>query len=146
LLSPYYKNYGKRIVKSPKIYFYDVGLVSHLCGISEKAIYEKGPMYGPLFENYIVAECLKKTMHQKRHSKLYFYRTGHGVEIDLILDHRQYKEMVEIKTSETFHPKMIKAVESLLESGDKGYLVYKGKPQAYQNNLDVLNYLDYLDA
>lgn len=143
LLPPYYKNLGKRLIKSPKIYFYDVGLVSHLCGISNQDLFEKGPMYGAMFENYIVAECLKKQAHRKTHSKLYYYRTSHGVEIDLIIDHRQYKECIEIKTSETFHPKMIKSLEGFLEKNDQGFLVYRGKDQPYQE-ISVVNFETYL--
>ncbi len=144
LLPPYFSNLGKRVVKSPKIYFYDVGLVSHLCGISDQKIYEKGPMHGPLFENYIVAECLKKLTHRKTHSKLYYYRTSHGVEVDLIIDHRQFREFIEIKTSETFHPKMIKSIESLRETKDRGVLLYHGKKLSEQEGIEILNYKDYL--
>lgn len=144
LVSPYYKNLGKRIVKTPKIYFYDVGLVSHLCGISNQNLYEKGPMYGALFENYIIAECLKQIVHHKLHSKLYFYRTSHGVEVDLIIDHRQYRELIEIKTSETFHPKMIKSVESITEPNDQACLIYQGQTRPYLEHIHILNYQDYL--
>lgn len=144
LLPPYYKNLGKRLVKSPKIYFYDVGLVAHLCGISNQKIYENGPMHGALFENYVVAECLKKVLHRKMHSKLYYFRTSHGVEVDLIIDHRQNKELFEIKTSESFHPKMIKAMESFIDPSDKGYLLYKGKTVPYHGNIKIQHYADYL--
>jgi len=60
LLQPFYKNLGKRIIKSPKIHFYGTGLVSHLTGIRTKELYEEGPLYGALFENYVIAEILKK--------------------------------------------------------------------------------------
>ncbi|MCB1115633.1 MAG: ATP-binding protein [Chlamydiia bacterium] len=144
LVPPYFNNIKKRVVKSPKIYFYDVGLVSHLCGISNQNLYEKGPMYGALFENYIVVECLKKIMHQKLHSKLYFYRTSHGVEIDLIIDHRTFRELIEIKTSETFHPKMTKPIESMIQPSDKAFLLYQGKSLPYLENIQIINYQKYL--
>lgn len=140
LLPPYFKNYGKRIVKSPKLYFYDVGLVSHLCGISNEKIYEKGPLYGPLFENYIVAEFLKKHTHRKTHSKFYFYRTSHGVEIDLIIDHRQFKELIEIKTTESFRPNQVKHLEMLLEPEDQGKLIYRGKDLQYSEKIQLQNF------
>lgn len=60
LLPPFYKNYNKRVVKSPKLYFYDTGLVSYLVGITTQQLYENGPMAGSLFENYLVTEILKK--------------------------------------------------------------------------------------
>ncbi|MCP5505808.1 MAG: ATP-binding protein [Chlamydiales bacterium] len=144
LVPPYYKNLGKRIVKRPKVYFYDVGLVSHLCGISNRDLYEKGPMHGALFENYLVAECLKLLVHQKLHSKLYFYRTSHGVEVDLIIDHRQYRELIEIKTSETFHSKMTKPIEGIIQPNDKGILLYQGKTRPYLENVQIQNYKEYL--
>jgi len=144
LLPPYYNNLGKRVVKSPKVYFYDIGLVAHLCGISDQKVYERGPMYGAMFENYVVAECLKKIVHRRMHSKLYYYRTSHGVEVDLIIDHRSTKEFIEIKTSETFHPKMVKSIEALMEPGDTGHLLYRGKEVPYLDAVKVLNYQKYL--
>ena len=145
LLPPYFNNLGKRIIKSPKIYFYDVGLVSHLCGISNQTLYEKGPMHGPLFENYIIAECYKINVHRKNHSKLYYYRTGHGVEVDLIIDHRHSKELIEIKTSETFHPKMIKSIETIREPSDRALVIYRGKDLSYPPT-EVMNYKSYLNS
>ena len=121
-----------------------MGLVSHLCGISNQKIYEGGPLYSPLFENYVIAESLKKHTHHKTHSKLYYYRTSHRVEIDLIIDHRQYKELIEIKTSETFQPKMTKSMGSILEPQDQGALVYRGATRPYDPKIKVLNYKDYL--
>lgn len=145
LLPPYYRNLGKRITKSPKVYFYDVGLVSHLCGIATQDVYEKGPMYGAMFENYIVAECLKRQMHRKTHSKLYYYRTHRGGEIDLIIDHRQYQEFIEIKASETFHPRMLQSLNTFLNPSNQGFLVYRGKNLPYQENIEVINYESYLN-
>ena len=143
LLPPYYKNYGKRIVKSPKIYFYDTGLVSYLTGIRSKELFHQGPMAGSIFENYIVAEVLKNEVHRKSNTELFYLRTSHGEEIGLIVDHKQYKELIEIKHSETFNPKMVKSIELFLEPGDKGYLLYQGKKQKYTPEVQVMNYLDY---
>jgi predicted AAA+ superfamily ATPase len=144
LLPPYYNNLGKRVIKSPKVYFYDIGLVAHLCGVSDQKVYERGPMYGAMFENYVIAECLKKILHRRMHSKMYFYRTSHGVEIDLIIDHRKSKEFIEIKASETFHPKMVKSIEGLMEPGDKGYLLYRGEGVPYLEDIKVMSYEAYL--
>lgn len=143
LLPPYYRNYGKRIVKSPKIYFYDTGLVSYLTGIRTKELFSNGPMAGSIFENHIIAEVLKQEVHQKSNTELFYLRTNHGEEIDLIVDHKQYKELIEIKHSETFTPKMVKSVELFFEPGDKGYLLYQGKKQKYTSEINVMHYLDY---
>lgn len=143
LLPPYYENFGKRIVKSPKIYFYDTGLVSHLCGISTPELFEKGPLYGSLFENYIVAECLKRELHRKTHSAFYYFRSSSGIEVDLIIDRRTKRDMIEIKASETFRPKMTHPLEELLQSQDHGYLLYRGELLPYIKNIDVMNYQAY---
>lgn len=143
-LPPYYENLGKRITKSPKIYFYDTGLVSYLTGISQKEHYEKGPMAGSLFENYVIAEVYKRELHTKSNTNLYYYRTTHGVEVDLIIDHKRYKELIEIKKGETYHPKMIKPMETLLNEGDKAFLLYNGETIKLSPDVDILNYKDYL--
>lgn len=144
LLPPYYKNYGKRIVKRPKIYFYDTGLVSYLTGIQTKEQFELGPLKGSLFENYVIADILKKELHHKTHAELYYLRTSHGVEVDLIIDRKNYKEFIEIKSTETFKPKMIEAAEEFMESDDKGYLLYRGKGLPALDKITIMNYQDYL--
>lgn len=98
----------------------------------------------PFFENYIVAECLKKITHRKTHSKLYYYRTSNGVEVDLIIDHRHRLELLEIKTTETFHPKMVKPMISIMQEGDQASLLYQGKTLPNQENISILNFQDYL--
>jgi predicted AAA+ superfamily ATPase len=144
LLAPYHKNYGKRIVKSPKIYFYDTGLLSYLMGMDDKSLYDKGHMAGHLFENFMVSEVLKKELHHKTHSSLYYLRTSHGVEVDLIIDRRTSKDWIEIKNSATFKPQMLSAVEQFIEEKDKGFLVYKGKTTPYVKPFKVLSYDEYL--
>lgn len=144
LLPSYYRNLGKRIVKSPKIYFYDVGLVSFLTGIQNHEHFINGPMSGAIFENYIISEIVKKELHYKTHAELFYYRTSHGEEIDLIVDRKNYKELIEIKITETFRPKMTATIEKFLEPGDKGYLLYNGEKVPFVSNIEVINYKTYL--
>lgn len=144
LLPPYHRNFGKRIVKSPKIYFYDTGLVSFLTGIKTQEHFMQGPMAGSIFENYLISEILKKEAHNKTHAELFYYRTNHGVEIDLIVDRKKTKELIEIKNAETFKPKMTQAIEEILTKDDKGYLLYNGKSFPYLQNIEIINYKDYL--
>lgn len=144
LLPPYYRNFGKRIVKSPKLYFYDTGLVSYLTGIFSTEMFEQGPMMGAIFENYVISEILKRETHHKTHAELFYYRTQHGVEIDLIVDRKTSRDFIEIKSSETFRPKMAEAIEILQDKNDKGYLLYRGKQFPYRDNVEVINYKDYL--
>ena len=143
LLPPYHNNLGKRITKSPKVYFYDIGLVSYLVGISERIHYEKGPLAGSIFENYLIAEIYKRELHTKSNAMLYYYRTTHGVEVDLIIDRKRYKECIEIKKGETYHPKMIKSVEMMLGDGDKAFLLYNGETLRLSPVVKILNYQDY---
>lgn len=144
LIPPFYKNYGKRLVKSPKIYFHDVGLVSFLTGIENTSLFEKGPMAGAIFENYIVSEILKKERHNNKSSELYYLRTSHGIEVDLIIDRKNTKEWIEIKNSSTFNPRMTAAMGAFIENGDTGYLLYRGSNFPYHDPISVMNYKDYL--
>ncbi len=144
LLPPYHNNYGKRIVKSPKIYFYDTGLVSYLVGITERAHYEKGPMAGSLFENYIISEVTKRELHQKSNAELFYYRTNHGVEVDLIIDRKQNKEFIEIKSTETYTARMKSAVAGLVGEEDKAFLIYKGETLNLDPVVQIVNYKQYL--
>lgn len=146
LLPPYYQNFGKRVVKSPKIYFYDTGLVSYLTGVQSKENFEQGPMLGSIFENYIISDILKRELHNKSHAELYFYRSSNGEEIDLIIDRKQTRELIEIKSGETFTPRMTKEIEKLSDNNTTGYLLYRGTTMPYLPNVHVWNYQEYLDS
>ncbi|HXW52987.1 MAG TPA: ATP-binding protein [Myxococcota bacterium] len=144
LLPPYFKNYGKRVVKAPKLYFYDVGLVSYLTGIKNQELYENGPMAGALFENFVVAEILKRELHAKTGAQLYYFRTSSGVEIDVIIDRGLSKEIIEIKQSATFATKMVQPMQTVMEPADTGYLLYNGDDFPYSNKIHIQNYQKYL--
>lgn len=144
LLAPYSGSIRRRTIKAPKVFFYDTGLVSYLTGIESKQAYEKGPMYGNLFENYVISEIVKREKHNATHTDFYYYRTSHGVEVDMIIDHRSWKELIEIKSSETFRPQMTSSIEKMMTKGDKGYLLYKGAGFPYRDELKVMNYAEYL--
>lgn len=144
LLPPFYENFGKRIVKSPKIYFYDTGLVSFLTGIHSEDLFENGPMAGSIFENYIVSEIMKREIHHKTMAELFFLRTSQGQEVDLIIDRKQKKEWIEIKNSHTFHPRMLQSIEKFVGKKDRGYLLYRGKNFPAQKEIHICSYQDYL--
>lgn len=144
LLPPFYRNIGKRTIKSPKLYFHDTGIVSFLTGISTDELFEKGPMRGAIFENYIVSEITKKEKHSNTDSELYYARTSHGVEVDLIIDRKVDREFMEIKSSETFSPEMIKPLELMRGNKEKGTLVYRGKDINLSDGLTAANYSHYL--
>ncbi len=144
LLPPYYKNLGKRIIKSPKVYFYDMGLVSYLLGIENLSMLEQHPHYGNLFENYVIAEIAKKEIHRNTHSELFYYRTNHGVEIDLLIDRRSSVEYVEVKSANKFQPDMIRGISTLLKGKEKASVLYQGKSFSYSPNIEVKHFGDYL--
>lgn len=143
LLPPYYENFGKRIVKSPKIYFYDTGLISYLTGISSYEIYDKGPMAGSIFENYIVSEVAKKIKHHASNTDLYYFRTQDQLEIDLIVDRKQTKDFIEIKKTSTYKPKMSSAIRKYAGEKDRKIVLYNGQPLEH-GEVEVLPYSDYL--
>lgn len=107
-LPPHFKNLRKRLVKSSKLYFYDVGLACYLLGISEPTQLEKHPLRGPLFENFVITEILKNRFNRAQTNNLHFYRDSANHEIDLILEEAQLITAVEIKSAQTFHPEFIK--------------------------------------
>ncbi len=146
LLPPFYENFGKRIVKSPKVYFYDTGMVSYLTGVKNRELFENGPMSGSIFENFVVSEIIKKERHRNSQADFYFLRTSHGDEIDLIVDRRDSKEFLEIKSGYTFRPQMTKTLENFREPRQKGILLYRGDTIPFSDNISVINYADFLKA
>ncbi len=146
LLPPYYNNLGKRIVKSPKVYFFDTGLVSHLTGIRNQELFAHGPLYGPLFENYVISEIYKKELHRKTRAEMFYYRTSNGVEVDLIIEGKPKREFIEIKTSQTYRHQMSRSLLQLKQIKDVALLLYRGKSLESGPGLKVVNYRTYLDA
>lgn len=146
LLPPYFRNLGKRIVKSPKIYFCDTGLVSHLTGIGTSELFEKGPLYGALFENYVIAEILKKELHTRSDTSLFYYRTSNGTEVDLIIDRKTSADYVEIKSSSTFRVDMVRSIELTKRKSDRGFLLYQGNRVPYEPGIEILPYTKYLSS
>ena len=100
-LPPYHANIRKRLVKSPKLYFYDVGLASYLIGIEHARQIATHPLRGPLFENAVVLEVLKHRFNRGRRSNLFFYRDGSGLECDLLLENGHGMAAMEIKSGAT---------------------------------------------
>ena len=143
-IHPYFKNMGKRLIKSPKLYFYDTGLVSFLTGISTTQLYENGPLAGSIFENYVVSEILKKLRHEGQQSALYYIRTSNGLEVDLIIDKGISKDLIEIKKSETFRVRMIKPIQKIMEENDMGYLLFDGEATPFDDKIQIMNFSEFL--
>ncbi len=101
-LPPYHRNFGKRLVKSPKLYFLDVGLMAWLLGIRDAASIQTHAARGALFETYVVSEFIKHRFNAGRSADLYFWRDNAGHEVDLLFDTPQGMQAIEIKSGSTF--------------------------------------------
>lgn len=101
LLKPYYQNLGKRITKSPKLYFLDNGLLCYLLSLKDRDYLLKGPMAGALFENFCVQETIKTIFNQGKTPKLYYIRTHNGLEIDMLIEKKGQLFPIEYKLTKT---------------------------------------------
>ena len=110
LLPPWHENRGKRLVKSPKIYFHDTGLACALAGIETAKQLDRDPLRGGLFENLVILEAMKRSLNAGLKPDLYFYRDSNGVEVDLVEQREGNLYPAEIKSAATFHPDFCKAL------------------------------------
>ncbi len=101
LLPPYYRNFGKRLIKSPKCYFMDTGLVCYLVGLQSTEHLLKGPMAGALFETACVTQFIKRFSALVDPCSLYFWRSTDGLEVDLLIESAEKNIPIEIKLSAT---------------------------------------------
>ncbi|MBU1168509.1 MAG: ATP-binding protein [Proteobacteria bacterium] len=140
LLQPYHGNISKRLVKSPKLYFFDVGLASFLLGIESKTQISRDPLRGHLFENMVIAEAFKFRFNRGKRSNIYFYRDSKGNEVDLVFSYASDLFPIEIKSGMTLTRDYFKGLnhfkglyENRMPKGSG--LVYGGDEQ--QNRSDV---------
>jgi uncharacterized protein len=101
LLTPYYKNFNKRVIKSPKLYFYDVGLAANLLGIKSPEHISRDPLRGALFENMIVMNYLKEQSNRGERESLHYFRDSKHNEVDLLIEVPEGIHAIEIKSAET---------------------------------------------
>ncbi len=111
LLRPYFENFSKRVIKSPKIYFYDVGLLSFLLGIRSLDELDNKQLLGNLFENLVVADMIKKNHHQYSLKEYWFWRDSNGHEIDLLTKTGSSFDIYEIKSTSTIQSKLFKGLD-----------------------------------
>lgn len=144
-LSPYFENFGKRVVKSPKYYFMDTGLLSYLLGIEKPEQITRDPLVGQLFENLIVLEAAKARHHQGQIPNLYFYRDSHGNEIDLLYASGRNLIGIEVKSAATFASHFKKTLVRFSEKQrvlQSGYVVYNGEARQFSDGIEAMNYKD----
>lgn len=112
LLPPWFTNSSKRLVKTPKLYFVDVGLACWLLGLRTAEQVSRDPLYGSLFENFIVMEALKDRFNTGESSPMYFYRDSDGHEVDLLMPAGPALRAVEIKAGATVNPDYFKGLKA----------------------------------
>lgn len=130
VLRPYFVNLGKRLVKTPKVYFTDLGTLAYLVGLRDAAHAAAGPMAGPMFETAVLTEILKSLYHRGEQPQLFFWRTATGDEVDIVVEYGGKLVPVEIKVSSTPRPAMTAGIRSFQElfgaKAAPGYVVHTG--------------------
>ncbi len=144
MLQPWSVNLSKRLVKTPKLYFYDVGLASYLLGIENKTHLITHPLRGALFENMVVVDILKKRYNSGMDNNLYFYRDNHGNEVDVIQESGHQVNAYEIKSAQTFTPHFLKGLDYLRkiipERLGETNLIYDGSDKMIITGHRIVNF------
>ncbi len=138
-LQPYYKNFNKRLVKTPKIYFNDIGLLCYLLGIRTENDLENHYAKGSIFENLIVLELLKNSINESTKAKLYFWRDASHNEVDLIIETGNEIEAFEIKSSKTVNQSFFKGLDYFKKINNAANLgvIYGGSESQKRTNYDI---------
>ena len=148
-LQPYHNNLNKRLIKSPKLYFYDTGLAASLLGIKDPDFISKHYHYGALFENLIVSEIIKYYNHQGKSPAVYYWRDSSGVEIDCVIEKNpQNLVTLEIKAGETFTKDYLKNItqfDKLLSRDieNQKIVVYNGEQDTEINQTRLIPWSNF---
>lgn len=140
-LQPYHRSFNKRIVKMPKLYFYDTGLAATLLGIENSSQLEMNFYKGPLFENLVVLELVKSRFNNGRPNNLFFWRDSVGHELDIIADLGNKLIPIEVKSGQTITSDYFKGLKywQKLTGEEGGYVVYSGSSiQKRSNQVEVV--------
>ncbi len=144
-LQPYFENFGKRIIKSPKLYFLDVGFATYLLGIENATQIDRDPLRGHLVENLVFLELLKQRLNRGLDPQLYYYRDVQKNEIDLLFKTGNHLIPIEIKSAKTYTPEFLNQIRLFQEivgkeRVPKGYLIYTGDQEQQIHGIELLNY------
>ena len=144
LLPPYHRNFGKRLVKTPKLYFLDVGLACWLLGIRSPDVLTVHPSRGALFETLVVSEFLKQRFNLGKPADLYFWRDNSGLEADLLFERSGRLQMVEIKSGQTVTTDYVRAAQKTTrfasEEALMPWLIHGGEDAYERNGVRVLGW------
>jgi predicted AAA+ superfamily ATPase len=136
LVPPYFESFGKRLVKTPKVFIADSGLACHLLRIETDTELRKSPFRGAVFEGAVAAEIVKSQIHSGRRRELYFFRDHQGLEVDFIVPTKRGLRLIEAKATRTPRPAMAAPIRRLADAMARGkkratdhVLVYDGSPR-----------------
>ena len=145
-LPPWYENFGKRVIKTPKVYFTDTGLACNLLGIESADQLSRDPLAGGLAENFAITEYMKSRWNRGRDARIHFYRDRHGSEVDLLISKGNKLVPVEIKSASTFTASHIKGIRKFSSlAGDRvaeRYLVFNGDDRGAVEGVEILGFED----
>jgi len=148
-LPPFFENVRKRVIKSPKIFFTDVGLAAFLLGIHTKEHAFRDPLRGHLYENLIIADIMKGALNKGIKPEIFFFRDSHGNEVDLLIKEKGTLTPVEIKSAATFSTDFVKGLEWFQALGIKrvtaGAVLHNGEQPFEVRGVRVLNPLHVED-
>ncbi|MFW5893971.1 MAG: ATP-binding protein [Verrucomicrobiota bacterium] len=138
LLPPYHENFRKRVVKTPKLYFYDTGLVCHLLGINEPDQLETHPLRGAVFENWVFTELSKTVANHGLPHRFSFWRTHGGQEVDFIVEGNGVIMGIEVKAGMTARPgdaqPLLNALQNWREPNKQATVLFGGEEEYYSRN------------
>ncbi len=146
-LPPYFANIKKQLRKSPKLYFYDMGVLAHFLGIKDVDGYESHYLKGQLFENFIISERLKKNLNQYTHQRFFYLRDKAGHEVDLVYKDAGVLHLVEIKSGRTYQRGMSKNLlyyQSLLNVESNHIVLYNGEEEQRRSAFSLLPWQEWL--
>lgn len=119
LLPPYYQNFNKRVLKTPKLYFYDTGIAAYLLGIRSASDLENHFAKGALFENFIITELMKNCYNKSVQPNFYYFRDSNGNEVDLVMEQAGYLQAIEIKSAKTINDSFFKGLQYFISLSTK---------------------------
>ncbi len=146
LLPPYFRNFGKRLIKTPKLYFLDQGLACWLLGIRSHEHLALHPMRGAIFESFIISEFLKSRYNLGLPPDLYFWRDNNGLEADIVFERGTKLQPVEIKSGQTITSDSIRAgLKAARFAGEEAlqpWLIYGGDDSYERNGVTIMSWRD----
>ncbi len=145
-LQPWHNNLNKRIVKSPKLYFYDTGLLCFLLGIKTEIVLQKHNAYGAIFENWVLSEIRKNNFNTAQNEGMYYFRDSAGNEIDLILERETEPIAIEIKSSKKIESNMFRGLKywQKLQPSSQCILIHSGENNEILN--DTMSILPFTEV